>query len=569
MPDAKKTLPYYFLVTVAAYLCSVVHIILPTPGGSGLYLAANYLSWIFISLLITIGLWQITKAAKIRYSPTLIVLTLACLLLSIPLLYAFPFTEQAVPRVIVLFAGLIFLLSLMQIKLTNSHKEQLLYIMLFSVGIELFIGLTQLYILMPFNIEISGYTPIKQRPYGTFLQPNVMASFIATGTALALYLIKVEINKNTSFIKNSLLYFTLFSAPLLLITLQSKTGYLGFILVLLIWLSIMIKKINFYKKPLLLILAGVFVGILTLKNTQMVDRGEKLYSDKGVRYAILYTSTSLIAENPILGIGYGSFERKYLEAHKKIQESDANFIEPQKNLNHPHNEIILWWLEGGVVAFIAIAIILVAFIRLIFLRSTTCSFDKKLALISLILPITLHTQTEYPFYHSISHMIYFIIFGWLIIEELDQFKEKDVLNSRWLQPIIVILLPLISLFMLTAIDASQKVVKYNESKSTDISQLQDIINPIIWFEYIDMLIYSKLLMNSLENKNIEGLVTYIKWADNYTKHSPRHELYKNMLLAIELLEREEITLDASFKKNVYQEAIKFYPDKFKITHANN
>ncbi len=84
-----------------------------------------------------------------------------------------------------------------------------------------------------------------------------------------------------------------------------------------------------------------------------VDRGDKLYSDKGVRTDIIWVSANLFSQNPIQGVGYGNFEKKYRLHHLSLLDSDIDWLDkPLEKLDHPHNEFLIWIVEGGVAPLI-------------------------------------------------------------------------------------------------------------------------------------------------------------------------------------------------------------------------
>lgn len=180
------SLANFFKAFLAVYFLVGMHIILETPGGTGLYLSFNIIAWLCVVILIALGLWKITVNNKIYYSKMLIGLALGCFCLVVPVFYNFEFTDHAIPRLLALIGGLLLLFSLYQFKFSVREQSQLLWLMLIAVAIETSLGLAQFFI---FEEGFwGGYKLGISRPHGVFLQPNVMASFIATGIAIALFL---------------------------------------------------------------------------------------------------------------------------------------------------------------------------------------------------------------------------------------------------------------------------------------------------------------------------------------------------------------------------------------------
>ncbi|MGR5542648.1 pilin glycosylation ligase domain-containing protein, partial [Vibrio campbellii] len=72
-----------------------------------------------------------------------------------------------------------------------------------------------------------GYNTVANRPYGIFQQPNVMASFLATGLVISGYLLARKNNKYSSLGDTAILYLTPIMTTPLLVVLSSRTGWLG------------------------------------------------------------------------------------------------------------------------------------------------------------------------------------------------------------------------------------------------------------------------------------------------------------------------------------------------------
>ncbi|WP_432612569.1 pilin glycosylation ligase domain-containing protein, partial [Aeromonas dhakensis] len=207
-----------------------MHFFMHNPGGAGLYLPFNAWGWIFASLVIGLGLWRVTLQQRLVFSLLQGWLWLGGLLLLLPMAYpGFELKDYAIPRLLGLFAGLLFLFCLYQWPLVRASRDRLIYLLLGAVAIEALLGLVQYYLLVPGNWI--GYDTHANRPYGIFQQPNVMASFMATGLVLASWL---ELRGNPHVWLRGLRYGVILAASLLLVVLQSRVGQLGGLLALLL-----------------------------------------------------------------------------------------------------------------------------------------------------------------------------------------------------------------------------------------------------------------------------------------------------------------------------------------------
>lgn len=544
------------LIITFIYLAIGMHIVTPTPGGASLYLTSNIIGWIIFSLLISLGFWQLTLNKVFYYSPFQILLFISLTLLYIPFLYSNSANDLAIPRLLALAAGFLLLSSLTQLTELKKHTHQILMLLLLGIFIEAIIGCIQLYIAIPFNVNLATYSTITNLAFGSFIQPNVMASFLVTGIALSLYLLQPHFQiKNTKCYK-FIIYSCLFLCPLLIITLKSRTGYLAAILVLSILTPFIYQNRKSYKKALVLLALGGVCALLTLASIQDTDNNKKMYNT-GHRSTIYQVSADMILEKPITGFGYGTFERQYREHHLNMMKGDATIEPPLNDLGHPHNEVLLWVVEGGVLPLFAIILFAFAYLRL--LRHG--KFEKA-PLISLIVPILLHTQTEYPFYHSVVHWLYFIVFLWLTEQSLS--KPKAVaFNNTLVIKLSSILLPFsMLLVMLTTLHTSFKMENFRQSEFKDIAQVKNIINTFTWKNYIDMTLFTQGLLNGYQQKDPQALIRYINWGVKFVEHTPRQKVYQNMLIAIQTLEENNHNIDSQLKSKITGDAIRLYPSFF-------
>ncbi|MGL5487004.1 MAG: pilin glycosylation ligase domain-containing protein, partial [Shewanella sp.] len=222
------TLTRVMMVLCVLYWLMGMHFFMHNPGGAGLYLPFNQWGWVFASLAIGLGLWQVTLRQRLVFSPLQAGLWIGSLLLLLPMFYlGFALKDYAIPRLLGLFAGLLFLFGLYQWRFDKAQRDRLLYLILIAIAMEAVLGLVQFYLLTPGNWI--GYDTKVNRPYGIFQQPNVMATFMATGLALAIWL---ELRREGGRLLMALCYGVILSAALLLVVLQSRVGQLGGLLAL-------------------------------------------------------------------------------------------------------------------------------------------------------------------------------------------------------------------------------------------------------------------------------------------------------------------------------------------------
>lgn len=542
-----------FAAVCALYWLLGMHFFMHNPGGAGLYLPFNAWGWIFASLVIGLGLWQVTLQQRLVFSALQGWLWLGALLLLLPMAYpGFDLKDYAIPRLLGLFAGLLFLFCLYQWQLVRASRDRLLYLLLGAVAIEALLGLVQYYLLIPGNWL--GYDTHANRPYGIFQQPNVMATFMATGLALAGWL---ELRGNANPWLKGLRYGVILAASLLLVALQSRVGQLGGLLALLLLVPALHRQ-GLLAQVLGLVALGVGLGIASQYGISGVKRGLEAYQSGGMRSIYWSYAAKLIAQSPWVGWGYGSFETTFLHHYMADKALNPAMVQIEYNLDHPHNEFLYWAVEGGLAPMIGLVLMGGALLW----RVSKAGWVKGAGLLALVTPILLHTQTEYPLYHAIALWWALLLLVYVLDAEVEEGLQtsgraswREYVYRPWLLlRFVAIIIPLLVVpFMLTAIHTAWVVTKYERGGYKEPTLLLDVVNPMAWLTRVEFDVNSVRLMVGLQTNNHAELEAYLEWGQAFVRHTPRANIYANMVIALDALGRKEEA------RALRREALALYP----------
>lgn len=530
-----------------------MHFFMHNPGGAGLYLPFNAWGWIFVSLVIGLGLWRVTLQLRLVFSSLQGWLWLGGLLLLLPMAYpGFELKDYAIPRLLGLFAGLLFLFCLYQWQLARAFRDRLLYLLLGAVAIEALLGLVQYYLLVPGNWI--GYDTHANRPYGIFQQPNVMASFMATGLVLASWL---ELRGNPHVWLRGLRYGVILAASLLLVVLQSRVGQLGGLLALLLLVP-ELRRHRLLARVLVLAALGILLGVASQYWIDGLRRGLEAYQSGGMRSIYWPYAAKLIAQSPWVGWGYGSFETTFLHHYMADKALNPAMVQIEYNLDHPHNEFLYWAVEGGIAPMLGMVLMGAALLW----RASRAGWRKGTALLALVTPILLHTQTEYPLYHAIA--LWWALL--MLLYVLDAEVEEELLEAgraSWREHVYrpwlllrftAIAIPLLVVpFMLTALHTAWVVTKYERGGYKEPTLLLDVINPMAWLTRVEFDVNSVRLTVGLQSNNKAELEAYLEWGQAFVRHTPRANIYANMVIALDALGRKEEA------RALRSEALALYP----------
>ncbi len=543
------------MIVSALYWLLGMHFFMHNPGGAGLYLPFNAWGWIFASLVIALGLWQVTLRQRLVISSLQLGLWLGALLLLLPMAYpGFELQDYAIPRLLGLFAGLLFLFGLYQWRLERPARDRLLYLLLGAVAIEALLGLVQYYLLVPGNWI--GYDTQTNRPYGIFQQPNVMASFMATGLSLAIWL---ELRGDANPWLKGLRYGVILATSLLLVVLQSRVGQLGGVMALLL-LSAQLGRERRLGRMLALVALGILLGLTSQYLMAGARRGLEIYQSGGMRSIYWPYAAKLIAQMPWTGWGYGSFESVFLHHYMADKALNPAMVQIEYNLDHPHNEFLYWAVEGGLAPMLGMVLMGGALLW----RLSRAGWVKGAALLALVTPILLHTQTEYPFYHAIALWWALLLLVHVLDAEVEEGAEaswREYTYRPWLLlRFAAIAIPLIVVpFMLTAIHTAWVVTQYERGGYKQPALLLDIVNPMAWLTRVEFDVNAVRLAVGLQANNPTELEAYLDWGEAFVRHTPRANIYANMVLALKALGR---TAEA---ESLRSRALQLYPGEPLLT----
>ena len=500
-------------------------------GGIGLDMPANIVTWLFVSVFVGAGFWQISTSQTLVYTRFLQLSLLGCLGLLIPWFYpkALPLHYEG-PRMLGLMMGLMFYLTLLQFRFSRQRLMAGLYWLLVCFAIEIALSLTQYFLLTEGNWI--GYDTASGRPFGVFQQPNVMASLVATGLALSLYLSSQADRPKRS---ESLHVFVAVSGALLTLVLQSRTGQLGTLLALLLLLPYVKQHAGRHLVIWFTALTiGLGLGLLSMTFSENVARVmSEVYTQAGPREQVYGISLELIGNNPLMGSGYGRFEEAWQLGYAQSAERSVDINWSMLTLQHPHNEVLYWAVEGGLLPVFGLLIVGFAFLRLI----ATQPWRTSLAWLALVVPISLHTQTEHPFYSSPFHWL--VLLGLLNFIDTSSGQQYQLrLSNVRLARLCAWLFPLIGVpFMLTGLHTHYLLDRFQRAPMENKALLDEVINPIITLNKIQKARRGLQFIWAMSDGDTESLKDYISWADNLAITEPRFYLYYNRIMALRQLEQ--------------------------------
>ena len=240
----------------------------------------------------------------------------------------------------------------------------------------------------------------------------------------------------------------------------------------------------------------------------------------------------MIKNNPIFGTGYGNFLSAFRHHYAKRKSDDPSLQTiGNSNMDHPHNELLFWTVEGGILPLVGLLIMAGGFLNMIW----RVKQKKAWAILGILLPILIHTQLELPFYISLVHWIIFIFIIYLIDSEFGNHFETKVSFSSIFRFLSFVIPVVVTVYMGTTLKTASVITQFERTGYKDPSLLVSIVNPYSWQKKYETLIMKLNLNIAKKTKNTEKLNDYIEWAERYVDHSPYLFIYYDLATAYEAL----------------------------------
>lgn len=350
------------------------------------------------------------------------------------------------------------------------------------------------------------------RPYGIFQQVNLLASFTACGVLLSatLFLRLRDGYRIVIGVGLVMMGFVLHES-------QSQTGYLSLVVGEVLLLAVFPAQ----RRTLLLLLLPLASGMATgslarhFLSVATVDH----FTTSQVRWTVLKTSLALFAERPWTGWGVGSFAAVFLERAGPLGLS---------SISHPHNELVLWLVEGGLVGLVGA----LCFIASGFWLWRHGNRWRRACLVA-ALPVVIHMLTEYPVRQSTPHWLLLILL--LRCADSDRAGIRLALTSTWLirAPGVISLLTVAPLLLLTLHTQQQLTLAERQSSQWHLAESLPVGGWLLTSRYrFD--VQMGYLQRYQRTRDARWLEAVRRWAPDYVRvHPDPNVSFTQILLALQ------------------------------------
>tara|TARA_R110000787_G_scaffold164646_1_gene277772 strand:- start:3331 stop:5040 length:1710 start_codon:yes stop_codon:yes gene_type:complete len=513
-------------------------------GGTGFDLPFNITVWAAATLVIAYSVWYFCGQEKLilpaNYKgllalPVGILLAAALAGVQDPITWLF--------RIVYVMAGVVFLFGLFQFRLKNT--DRILLLIAIATLLHSLVGIIQLFQL-PVLLNWISRTD-RAVATGVFQQVNVMASFLTTGILVSIYLCLRPVAYKRFYLKVFLLI-TISIATYVMVATGSRigllSGLLGLLILLIAYRTQVSKNWKMVVSVLLLIVLASWLAKEGLHKT--FDKSyqiiEAQYSDQ--RLSIYRISIDAFSGAPIKGHGIGSFLEKFGLASSAFYQQHPTANMP-RYIAHPHNELLQWAIEGGLLALVGILIAMFSVLWFVM----KYKHQRLLAYLALLLPITFHTQVEHPFYISSFHWFLWLTLLFVLLNNYVVIKQNSLsLVANKSTRGLALLILAISVFFLGHTALAQQQLYEFLSQSPQSTNLNHALSNVYYKTYSEQIVMRTHLHDAIARNDDEKLVQVINWFESELEKKPELKLFEDIIngyFALEKPDRRCLTIHKS------------------------
>lgn len=502
-------------------------------GGQSLNLPINATVWIASVFIISTGLLKMLMQKKIIIPRYLFLISVFPIgIIASGFISGIIQPAEWVLRIGSILGGVFIWFSIIQFRLTDNQTNKLLSILNFGIFILCLIGIIEYLPVGWYNIwlPLHGVDTI----FGVFQQPNVNASMMATGCILSIYLITSKSLKDRCIVYKVIPFLSIIATSFSVLSSGSRAGLFGLIIGISVITIARIKYIKTKNIDLYLILFSLVIGFTSsfISNdgaSFTIGKMDRLTTQGGdARPHIYKIAWDTFLESPWVGHGIGSFQSSFQLQRIKYYKTHPDYVLDNGVFTHPHNEILFWLDEGGIVSVASILIAALAvLIMIVKLRL------EGLAIFSLLIPISLHSFVEYPFYQSSLHWLLFMIILAVIFSK--DTKEKSIKMSKSAFStcfFFTLTLPVITtLFLTHTLVSNAGLILFFKNKPHNIQYLNTAQNNFYFYKNAEASIWEIKIKLQFLKKDHSDVPDFIRWAKSYLETHPYKKTYISLAKA--------------------------------------
>lgn len=554
----------------------------PNYGGSGLFLPLNVMAWLSTALLISITFALALQKKRIQLKvSSLIIVTALGLIFIIGLLNTPSLGVEHAVYGLGFLGAILFIISLDQFTFSENTFRKILWLAAITGGMQTLIGLIQIHDSNLWVLQnIFTYNPIAglvSTPFGVFQQVNMYATFLAFSSITILYLLLNPKNTPKTHIFHKLLttlslLLSLIAMIYVISSIGSRAGILSLFTGFSLVLTAHLKKVLKFDIKVLQIIATIFIGVWLSQSVSNNSPGiegissktERVVSGEDIRLWLYSSSWSGFLDAPVIGHGIGNLSQMW-KSQTGFEDQAKRKPDLVPTLVHPHNEVLYWMNNSGVITLISFILIGSLFLLSLFNRHGIKAFE----ILGLMSPFLISAMVSRPFELApilFLLLLFFIHYGFknhtFQFNRLVKFKWESSIPKLIGVPFIIFVVTGLNVSAWFTLTSNKEVAEFefyrdNHPKSTYFPKDGVLKKPFLqhakyhpFFEYKTMTAMLALSEIAFEKGYSYDLLQYIHWANSREEYLESPVIVFNLLKSYLMLNKNSEAVDLYKKSKV-------------------
>lgn len=417
----KNALTYWISVILFLSLYSQHNL-----GGAGYELPFNVTTWLGVSLFIIYTFSRVFYRQNLKISFFIYwVLLIFIAILSMGLLNSELTVNQTVVEISIFIILFLFVFSLHQYKLTRNTLIKILYVLCLLGLLQGLIAVVQVYDVDSIIYGLTNYSPFMQKqPLGVFQQKNMLSIFLVVVLLSALYILFNPNKMINQLWAKIFIFASVFCAMYVVLLTQSRAGLLSLILGLMLLVFSNRKHVIRRKGFVSIWFVAGFLAYLVFQlftpnnidGDDVLTKVENVLMGTDIRLFLYSSTIDMIMNSPLTGYGIGNYGQEFINYVALNGAPDTLINFDVSIYKHPHNELLFWIFQSGVL----VSILLVGFALHFFYKTRVISARIKLSILAITFPLIFSSMVSLPFSLSSIHLFLLTLFIYFAVKDFNK-----------------------------------------------------------------------------------------------------------------------------------------------------
>lgn len=522
--------------------------------GSGLLMPNNTAIWLLTSLYVIVSAYRVFNKSEIFISNfTNYLILFLVLVFSFSLINAKVSIDVELMFMLAIMGMSLYFYSLFQMRITHAVFLKIL-VYLSVVGLfHALVSVIQIHDTYHVWYVLTGYLPfnlVGARPLGIVQQVNMNVTLLATVLVINLYLMTHKSFKLYKWYWQTLVISSTIVSLYVLLLSGSRAGFLAFFIGLTMVLFARAKGIKKNKVAFSIWLFSCFIAsVLAFQfpgSVENIDLLGKKFNDifmgTDVRLFLYSSGWMLFWQSPWFGYGLDGYTQALIDHSQQVViPAEIKHLKLIEFL-HPHNEILYWMLQSGIVALIGIVGLTALYLRTLFKQRARFA----IGVLGLAMPMLIQTQLSSPFVFSSIHLLlplFFLHYGIRNHKRRYRFNLKEK-SKKLIQIILVLIMFVIGYFGWFTLMSIKDAHDYEYRLFLTAKQTPQEIANMKYFEYAahhpsfkDTFhhVMNHMMNKALSDGNRYDIQRFIWWAEEQDQEERSAVTKRNLASALSVL----------------------------------